>query len=120
MYLYELESAHCDNNVVFLLALLVGDYASCDFLAVNSHALNALLNVGRILYFDVVDTFTELSCYLEVTEILRSAGINLKSFVCRIYTEDEMLTKVHAAVPVSHEFLPSPWNLASAPPTIWQ
>ena len=73
---------------VFGFTLLIRDHTSLDRLAVNGDALDALLYVVGIRYLNVVSTFAELSCQLEVTEILRYAGINGQTLMCRIKSQN--------------------------------
>ncbi len=78
---------HHNPDVIFLLAFFERNYGAGDFFTVNGKGLNALFGtVGH--YFDVVNRTAELTGNLEVSEILRNAGVNGKSLVSGIYAED--------------------------------
>ncbi len=91
--------------------------------AIHGNLLHALLLAFWVLYYDVVFATTELAGYLVLMGGAWETWVDVQTLVIRFDAEDELADTVyhiHAAVPVSQEFFPSPGLAASLPATIWQ
>lgn len=76
-------------------ALANGNYAALNSLAVESHGLNALVNVVRVLDSDVVCSTAELTNSSEAVPLSRDRRIYLQTVEIRLYAEDILGDSYH-------------------------
>ena len=76
--------------MIFFLSFFKWNQAAFIFFAVYNHFLNTLLNVIRVLYFDVVNGIAECSGKCEITKSFRDTWIDAKSIVGWLYTQDSL------------------------------
>ena len=101
-----------------VLAGRSGYDTAVDRLSVEGQAADARLLAVRILHVDDKLGVAQDAGHRIFLQRRRDAGVNLQTvgLMPRIYCV--MVIQFHAAVPVSHEFLPSPGLAASLPATI--
>ena len=76
--------------MIFLLAFFKWNQAAFIFFAVYNHFLNTLLNVIRVLDFNVVNSIAECSGKSEITKSFRDTWIDTQSVVGWLYTQDSL------------------------------
>mgnify|MGYP007026096690 CR=1 FL=1 len=67
--------SHANSYMIFLLAFFKWNQAAFIFFAVYNHFLNTLLNVIRVLDFDVVNSIAECSGKCEITKSFRDTWL---------------------------------------------
>ena len=82
--------SHANSYVIFFLTFFKRNQAAFIFFAVYNHFLNTLLNVIRVLDFDVVNSIAECSGKCEITKSFRDTWVDTQSVVGWLNTQDSL------------------------------